>query len=123
MEPFKPKTVAEITAENAGQQPVVKEKKEPVVKRGRKKAEEAKLATEEAPKNTVSVYVRSKGQPTVKGVTADGESCVLLKGQINGKPFEVECDKLVEVSPEIAAVLEPHIALGKGKPHRNPWDK
>lgn len=118
METFTPKTVAQITEENTeATEPSV----EPVVKRARKKAEPQEAVAPVGP--LVSIYVKSKGQPTVKGLTPDGEPCVLLKGQINGKPFEVECDKMVEVSPEIAAVLAPHIELSKGKPHKNPWDK
>jgi hypothetical protein len=123
MEAFKPKTLAEITAEKADAVAPVEVEKEEPAKRGRKKAQEGIVEVAESSVPTVSVYVRSKGQPTEKGVNDNNEPCVYLKGFINGKPFKVECDKLVDVTPEIAAVLQPHIELGKGKPHRNPWDK
>ncbi len=60
-------------------------------------------------KDWITLYIPSKGIETkaIKDLDKKGKPVTkhFVYGSINGKPFEVECDCQVKVTPEVAEAL------------------
>lgn len=64
------------------------------------------LQPQEIEKKTKTLYLPSSGIETVSK-TEGGSSVKYVHGNVNGKRFEVPCNQVVEVEPEIYEALQP----------------
>lgn len=65
------------------------------------------LPEPEPDEGSVTVYVSSKNIETIQKKVANGKSEKYVRGSINGKQFEVVCDRNVKVPLDVALVLKP----------------
>lgn len=61
-----------------------------------------------ASEDWVTIFIHSKGIETVPK-KVEGKTRQFVRGAINLEPFEVECDRHVDVLPHVAEVLQPLI--------------
>jgi hypothetical protein len=52
----------------------------------------------------VPVYVSSRGIETTSE-TVDGKTIRFVRGDVNGRPYRVECDRQMLVAPHVAEAL------------------
>ena len=74
----------------------------------------AKHSQVEEESELIAIYLPSFGIESWP-LKENGVVRKFVRGSVNGVPFEVECDKQVEVAPEVAEVLRPLMAKQAGR--------